>query len=143
MTPPATPTPARGALRPRGHSPKTVAFARQLADSGWTPHEIQQMLDRNGVKVTWGTVRAWVDDDYRVKRNHVTAQAKRIDRDKSHAYLGRQLRRLRERGLTEEALRVIAEEYHGVTLNRDTVRRHLGSRQPVPAAGREEAHDAA
>lgn len=133
MTAPAST--GRGDLRPRGgHSPKTVALARQLAEGGWTPHEIQQMLERNGIHATWGTVRAWVDDDYRVKRNRVSAVRKRVGRDKAGQYLAGQLRRLSERGLTEDALRVVAEEYHGVKLDRDRLRRFLNGREEASAA---------
>jgi hypothetical protein len=83
------------------------------------------MLAKNGTAVAWATVKAWVDDDYRQRRNRITGVDKRIGNDRSGEYLRRTLRRLHGRGLTEDALCVIAEEYHGVTLDLDRVRTFL------------------
>lgn len=109
MTLRVPPAPGRG----RRHNSATVAKARTMYASGWTPHEIQKALERQGVNVSFATVKAWVDDEYRRRRNRVTAEDQRRWRDVAGDHVRKRMVELADAGLTPKAISVVVETYHG------------------------------
>lgn len=113
------------------HTSKTVAIARSLSEGGWTPHEIQQQLVKGGTSVSFATVKAWVDEDYRLRRNHITAEDQRRWRDVSGAHVKRRIVELHGFGLSVRAIGVVTGVYHGRPLTEHQVRRVIDSHRSL------------
>jgi hypothetical protein len=102
-----------------------------MHETGWTPHQIQQALTKAGTPVSWATVKAWVDPDYKRIRRGEDREAKRVHRARNQEgdYVLRQIRKLRERGLSPRAIAVVMDEYHGRNITESSVRNFLDRQQ--------------
>lgn len=119
------------APRGRRYSSQVRDLARRMHDGGegWSVEKIVQTLNDQDVPVRAETVRCWVDEDYRQRRQRTTSEARRRRRG-DLAFLRRRLALLHdEHGLSRPQLAAIAAIYHGTELTADQVRYLLDGEQ--------------
>lgn len=113
--------------RGRRYSTLVVKRAQDLAEGGWTPHHIQKILNREGIPVTFATVKAWVDPEYRRIRNHYSAEDMRRMKDVSGDHVRKRMVELHHAGLSHRAISVVVATYHGREISPDMVRHHINN----------------
>lgn len=100
-----------------------IQEARRLYAVGWTVAQITKRMRANGCpRLSDATVKAWVDDDYRIVRNHISSEDRRLFKDKSGDYARRRVRELHHRGLSLDAIQVVLDIYHGRNWSSDEIR---------------------
>jgi hypothetical protein len=120
--------------RGRRYSTLVVKRAQDLAEAGWTAHQIQKLLNKDGIPATFATVKAWIDPEYRRIRNHYSAEDMRQMKDVSGEHVKRRMLELRGAGLTCSAISVVVDIYHGRKISPAMVQQFLDrQRQAAPA----------
>lgn len=120
--------------RSRRYSTLVVHRAQRLADVGWTAHDIQKILNKEGVPVAWATVKGWIDPEYRRVRNHASAEDQRRMRDVSGDHVKKRMLELRHAGLSCQAISVVVATYHGRKISPEMVRYFLDAEAERHAA---------
>lgn len=119
----------------RRYSTLVVARARKLAEAGWSAHDIQKILNKEDVPVSWATVKSWIDPDYRSVRRACSAEDQRRMRDVSGEHVKKRMLELQHAGLSYKAISVVVEIYHGRKITEHMVRYFLDAeRQKFSAA---------
>jgi hypothetical protein len=106
------------------HTSKTIGIARQLHAAGLGPSKVQHELNRLGVAASLTTIMAWLDDDFREKRNmsNPRRDLRRKKIRQRHAVDDAMIY-LRAQGLTYAAIAIVIERYHGKRLCAGTVQK--------------------
>lgn len=119
----------------RGHDGKTRARAIELVDAGWSVYRTVRIMRKEGLYVTDGTVKRWVDPKFneleieRVTRNgrKRRASSRQPARGYTDDFKLERMRELRERGLSFLAIGQVAAVWWGEELSDEVVSRVLGA----------------
>lgn len=115
------------------YSSRVVAQARSLAEAGWEPGEIRNILHKEiGRRPTLETVRCWVDEAYADRRRRAFAAQKRKERrERGVTWLPQcantdtkchRMFALREAGLPNTSIAAVMKLDYGVELTHHQVR---------------------